>query len=94
MTEGVVWFHRDLRLEDNPAWDAATAAHDEVVTVFVVEAGFDECRRANSARSAPRPASATDPGPFAASGVILRETYPTPIIDHTRALETYKRALA
>jgi deoxyribodipyrimidine photo-lyase len=38
MTAGVVWFRRDLRLEDNPAWAAATAAHDEVVAVFVVEA--------------------------------------------------------
>jgi len=34
---GVVWFRRDLRLEDNPAWAAATSAHDEVVAVFVVE---------------------------------------------------------
>ncbi|MGI9615313.1 MAG: cryptochrome/photolyase family protein [Acidimicrobiales bacterium] len=34
---GVVWFRRDLRLDDNPAWSAATAAHDEVVALFVVE---------------------------------------------------------
>jgi len=34
---GVVWFRRDLRLEDNPAWAAATAAHDEIVAVFVIE---------------------------------------------------------
>ncbi len=38
MTAGVVWFRRDLRLEDNPAWAAATSAHDEVVAVFVIEA--------------------------------------------------------
>ena len=40
MTAGVVWFRRDLRLDDNPAWAAATAAHDEVVAVFVIEAAL------------------------------------------------------
>ena len=34
---GVVWFRRDLRLDDNPAWSAATAAHNEVIAVFVTE---------------------------------------------------------
>lgn len=34
---GIVWFRRDLRLDDNPAWAAATAAHDEVVALFVLE---------------------------------------------------------
>ncbi len=34
---GVVWFRRDLRLADNPAWDAATAAHRSVVACFVWE---------------------------------------------------------
>ena len=34
---GVVWFRRDLRLEDNPAWAAATAGHDQVVALFVLE---------------------------------------------------------
>jgi len=42
--------------------------------------------------------SAADPGQLVASGVILGETYPTPIVDHTRAreraLESYKHALA
>jgi deoxyribodipyrimidine photo-lyase len=33
----VVWFRRDLRLDDNPAWAAATAAHDEVIALFVLE---------------------------------------------------------
>jgi len=37
---GLVWFRRDLRLDDNPAWAAATAAHDEVVAVFVIEASL------------------------------------------------------
>lgn len=34
---GVAWFRRDLRLDDNPAWSAATAAHSKVVALFVVE---------------------------------------------------------
>lgn len=34
---GLVWFRRDLRLEDNPAWAAATASHDEVLALFVIE---------------------------------------------------------
>ncbi len=34
---GLVWFRRDLRLDDNPAWAAATANHDEVVALFVLE---------------------------------------------------------
>ena len=37
---GVVWFRRDLRVADNPAWAAATEAHDEVVALFVVEPGL------------------------------------------------------
>jgi deoxyribodipyrimidine photo-lyase len=32
----LVWFRRDLRLADNPAWDAA-AVHDVVRPVFVIE---------------------------------------------------------
>jgi deoxyribodipyrimidine photo-lyase len=32
-----VWFRRDLRLEDNPAWWAATATHREVVGLFIFE---------------------------------------------------------
>jgi len=34
---GVVWFRRDLRLDDNPAWAAATSAHNEVIALFVLE---------------------------------------------------------
>ncbi|MDH3683236.1 MAG: deoxyribodipyrimidine photo-lyase, partial [Acidimicrobiia bacterium] len=34
---GVVWFRRDLRLDDNPAWAAATEAHIQVVALFVLE---------------------------------------------------------
>ena len=37
MTRGVVWFRRDLRLDHNPAWAHATAVHDEVEPVFVLE---------------------------------------------------------
>jgi hypothetical protein len=34
---GMVWFWRDLRLEDNPAWATAIAVHDRIVAVFVIE---------------------------------------------------------
>ncbi|NND84941.1 MAG: deoxyribodipyrimidine photo-lyase, partial [Acidimicrobiia bacterium] len=34
---GVVWFRRDLRLIDNPAWADATALHDEVLALFVLD---------------------------------------------------------
>ena len=33
----IVWFRHDLRLDDNPAWAAATAKHDRVVPVVVVD---------------------------------------------------------
>jgi deoxyribodipyrimidine photo-lyase len=33
----VVWFRRDLRVDDNPAWGAATASHDQVVALFVAD---------------------------------------------------------
>ncbi len=35
---GIVWFRRDLRLRDNPAWAQATTNHDEIVALFVLEA--------------------------------------------------------
>ncbi|MDX1689418.1 MAG: deoxyribodipyrimidine photo-lyase [Acidimicrobiia bacterium] len=37
MSHGIVWFRADLRLDDNPAWAAATSAHDEVTALFVVD---------------------------------------------------------
>ena len=37
MSRGLVWFRRDLRLADNPAWSAATSDHDEVVALFVLD---------------------------------------------------------
>ena len=40
MTIGVVWFRRDLRLLDNPAWAAATRRHHRVVALYVVEPGL------------------------------------------------------
>lgn len=40
MSAGLVWFRADLRLGDNPAWDAATAAHETVVALFVVDPGL------------------------------------------------------
>lgn len=37
MSTGLVWFRSDLRLGDNPAWAAATAAHRQVTALFVVD---------------------------------------------------------
>jgi deoxyribodipyrimidine photo-lyase len=34
---GLVWFRRDLRLDDNPAWAAATTECDAVVPLFVLD---------------------------------------------------------
>ena len=34
---GLVWFRRDLRLDDNPAWAAATSSHRFVVPLFVLD---------------------------------------------------------
>ena len=33
----LVWFRRDLRLADNPAWAAATLDHDEVAALFILD---------------------------------------------------------
>ncbi|MDX1447641.1 MAG: deoxyribodipyrimidine photo-lyase [Acidimicrobiia bacterium] len=40
MSTAVVWFRKDLRLLDNPAWSAATREHDRVVALFVIEPGL------------------------------------------------------
>jgi deoxyribodipyrimidine photo-lyase len=34
---GIVWFRKDLRLEDNPALAAATANHESVTALFVID---------------------------------------------------------
>jgi deoxyribodipyrimidine photo-lyase len=34
---GLVWFRRDLRLDDNPAWAAATSERSAVVPLFVLD---------------------------------------------------------
>ncbi|MEO6629261.1 MAG: deoxyribodipyrimidine photo-lyase [Aquihabitans sp.] len=34
---GLVWFRRDFRLTDNPAWSEATARHDRIVALFVLD---------------------------------------------------------
>ncbi|MCX7619943.1 MAG: DNA photolyase family protein [Acidimicrobiales bacterium] len=34
---GLVWFRRDLRIDDNPAWAAATAERKYVVPLFVLD---------------------------------------------------------
>jgi deoxyribodipyrimidine photo-lyase len=36
----LVWFRRDLRLGDNPAWSAATLADEQVTALFVVDPGL------------------------------------------------------
>ncbi len=35
MDTGIVWFRRDLRLQDNPALDAAIRAHARVVCIYI-----------------------------------------------------------
>ena len=37
MSTGLVWFRKDLRLTDNPAWAAATSDHESVVALFVID---------------------------------------------------------
>jgi deoxyribodipyrimidine photo-lyase len=37
MSLAVVWFRKDLRLTDNPAWAHATLGHDSVVPLFVID---------------------------------------------------------
>lgn len=32
-----MWFRRDLRLDDNPAWEAAATTHREIVPLFVLD---------------------------------------------------------
>ena len=34
---GLIWFRRDLRLDDNPAWSAATSNHDALIALFVID---------------------------------------------------------
>jgi deoxyribodipyrimidine photo-lyase len=42
--EAVVWFRRDLRLADNPAWAAATTGHAGVIGLFVIDPRlWDRC---------------------------------------------------
>ena len=36
-SSGVVWFRRDLRLSDNPAWAAATSTHARVTALYVLD---------------------------------------------------------
>ncbi len=37
MSSGLVWFRKDLRLDDNPAWAAATSDHERVTALFVID---------------------------------------------------------
>jgi deoxyribodipyrimidine photo-lyase len=34
---GIVWFRRDLRLDDNPAWAGATCEHDRLLPLYVID---------------------------------------------------------
>jgi deoxyribodipyrimidine photo-lyase len=44
MTDAIVWFRRDLRLNDNPAWAAATADHSRATALFVIDPRlWDRC---------------------------------------------------
>lgn len=45
---GLVWFRRDLRLQDNPAWSAATTRHGRVVALFVLDPGLFRAGRRRS----------------------------------------------
>ncbi len=50
-TTGLVWFRRDLRLDDNPAWARATSDHDNVVALYVVDPTlFDAASSRRTAR--------------------------------------------
>ncbi|HUO45350.1 MAG TPA: deoxyribodipyrimidine photo-lyase [Acidimicrobiia bacterium] len=42
MSVGLVWFRRDLRLGDNPAWAAATSDNDAVVALYIIDPGLWE----------------------------------------------------
>ncbi len=37
MTRSIIWFRRDLRIADHPALNAAIAASDEIVPVFILD---------------------------------------------------------
>ncbi len=37
MSSGLMWFRKDLRLADNPAWAAATSDHELVTALFVID---------------------------------------------------------
>jgi deoxyribodipyrimidine photo-lyase len=44
LTHAIAWFRRDLRLDDNPAWAAATSDHDLVTALFVIDPRlWDRC---------------------------------------------------
>ncbi|MEM8704951.1 MAG: deoxyribodipyrimidine photo-lyase [Actinomycetota bacterium] len=67
MSAALVWFRRDLRLDDNPAWAAATENHDEVIPLLVIEPALLDAagphrRRAFLAAAAALDASLADLG--------------------------------
>ena len=48
----LVWLRRDLRLHDHPAWHRATAEHDRVIGVFVLDDRLLQGRFASAPRTA------------------------------------------
>ena len=77
---GIAWFRRDLRLDDNPAWAAATAEHGRVLALFVVDpalldrAGPRRRRPPARRRRRPRPAPGRARRTAAASASATRRT--------------------
>ncbi len=50
MTTAIMWFRKDLRLDDNPAWVDATRRFDGVTPLFIVDPGlWDRCAPARVA---------------------------------------------
>lgn len=52
---GLLWFRRDLRLADDPAWAAATVDHERLTALYVLDhaearrralAAYDDVRHA------------------------------------------------
>ncbi len=71
MSSGLVWFRRDLRLSDNPAWAAATAAHNTVTALFVVDPALWDSSGAHRLRQLGAHLAALDDSLAEAGGRLL-----------------------
>ena len=81
-SRAVVWFRRDLRLEDNPAWAAATARADRVTALYVLDPVLLEGRRripADTALGTSRRAR-RDPAPASAGASSCARGTPTTLV--------------